>query len=153
MFLYFYRKKMSLRSIHFFSEDIDFTLKNKGLIRKWISHTIKAEGFKKNKELTFIFCSDAYLLSINQQYLDHNTYTDIITFNNSEDENTISGDIFISIDRIKENATKFKVKESNELHRVMIHGVLHLCGYLDEKAKDKKLMTKKEDFYLDQLVL
>ncbi len=144
---------MSLRSIQFFSEDIDFTLKNKELIRKWISHTIKAEGFKKSKELNFIFCSDPYLLSINQQYLDHNTYTDIITFDNSEEENIISGDIFISIDRIKENATAYKVKESHELHRVMIHGVLHLCGYLDEKAKDKELMTEKEDFYLSQLLL
>ena len=144
---------MSLRSIQFFSEDVDFTLKNKELIRKWISNTIKAEGFKKSKELNFIFCSDPYLLSINQQYLDHNTYTDIITFDNSEEENIISGDIFISIDRIKENAAEFKVKESHELHRVMIHGVLHLCGYLDEKVNDKELMTKKEDFYLNQLLL
>ena len=144
---------MSFRSIQFFSEDIDFTLKNKELIRKWISHTIKDEGFKRSKELNFIFCSDRYLLSINQQYLDHNTYTDIITFDNSEEENIISGDIFISIDRIKENAIEFKVKESHELHRVMIHGVLHLCGYLDEKAKDKELMTKKEDFYLSKLPL
>ena|SRR5690554_4780051 len=144
---------MSLRNIQFFSEDINFTLKNKELIRKWIANTIKAEGFKKNKELSFIFCNDEYLLSINQQYLDHNSYTDIITFDNSEEEGIISGDIFISIDRIKENASAFNVKESHELYRVMIHGILHLCGYLDEKKKDKELMTKKEDFYLSQLNL
>jgi rRNA maturation RNase YbeY len=144
---------MSLRNIQFFSEDIEFTLKNKELIRKWIANTIKSEGFKKNKELSFIFCNDDYLLSINQQYLDHNTYTDIITFDNSEDEDIISGDIFISIDRIRENASAFKVKESHELHRVMIHGVLHLCGYLDEKKEEKEVMTKKEDFYLSQLSL
>lgn len=144
---------MSLRNIQFFFEDIEFTLKSKGVVRKWISDTIKAEGFKKNDELNFIFCNDDYLLSINQQYLDHNTYTDIITFDNSEKEDVISGDIFISIDRIKENASVFKTEETHELHRVMIHGVLHLCGYLDEKKEDKELMTKKEDFYLSQLPL
>jgi rRNA maturation RNase YbeY len=144
-------KNMSLRNIQFFSEDIDFTLKNKEIIRKWISNTIKAEGFKKNGELNFIFCNDEYLLSINQQYLDHNTYTDIITFDNSNDEGIISGDIFISIERIKENASTFKVEEAYELHRVMIHGILHLCGYLDDKKEDKELMTKKEDFYLSKL--
>jgi rRNA maturation RNase YbeY len=142
---------MSLRNIQFFSEDIEFTLKNKGVIRKWISDTIKTEGFKKLGELSFIFCSDDYLLSINQQYLDHNTYTDIITFDNSEEEDTISGDVFISIDRIKENASAFKVEKADELHRVMIHGVLHLCGYVDEKKEDRELMTKKEDFYLKSI--
>lgn len=144
---------MSLRNIQFFSEDIEYTLKNKGIIRKWISDTVKAEGFKKLGELSFIFCSDAYLLSINQQYLEHNTYTDIITFDNSEKEDTISGDIFISIDRIKENAVTFKVEESQELHRVMVHGVLHLCGYLDETKEEKDQMTQKENFYLKALYI
>lgn len=144
---------MSLRTIQFFMEEIDYRLKNKGVIRQWIFETIKAEGFKKVGELSFIFCNDAYLLSINQQYLDHNTYTDIITFDNSEDEEIISGDIFISLDRTQENASIFKVTEAHELHRVIIHGVLHLCGYLDEKKEDKDLMNKKEDFYLGKLHL
>lgn len=142
---------MSLRTIQFFTEEIDYTLKNKGVIRQWIVQTIQAEGFKKTRELNFIFCNDPYLLSINQQYLDHNTYTDIITFDNSEEEEVISGDIFISLERIKENAALFNVTESHELHRVIIHGVLHLCGYLDEKKEDKALMTEKEDFYLGKL--
>ncbi len=142
---------MSLRNIHFFNENIPFTLKNKKLIRQWISKTIQSEGFKKVGELSIIFCDDDYLLSINQQYLDHNTYTDIITFDNSEDEDIISGDIFISIDRIKENASLFKVEESNELHRVIIHGILHLCGYQDHSEDEKKLMTEKEEFYLKEL--
>lgn len=144
---------MNLRRIHFFAEEIEYSLKNKGLIRQWIGNTVKAEGFKKVGELSFILCDDAYLLSINQQYLDHNTYTDIITFDNSDDENTISGDIFISVDRTKENAVLFNVSETRELHRVMIHGVLHLCGYLDETKEDKELMTEKEDFYLNKLEL
>jgi rRNA maturation RNase YbeY len=142
---------MSLRNIKFFNENIRFTLKNKEIIRQWISKTIKSEGFKKVGELSLIFCDDEYLLSINQQYLDHDTYTDIITFDNSEDEEVISGDIFISIDRIKENASLFKVEESHELHRVIIHGILHLCGYLDHSKEEKKLMTEKEEQYLKEL--
>lgn len=142
---------MSLRNIHFFSEDIKFTLKNKGVIRKWILNTIKAEGLKKIGELSFIFCSDDYLLSINQQYLNHNTYTDIITFDNSEEEEIISGDVFISIQRVRENASLFKSNESDELHRVVIHGILHLCGYLDETKEEKEQMTQKENYYLKEL--
>lgn len=141
---------MSLRSIQFFNEGITYTLKNKAIIRQWISNTIKSEGFKRISELSFVFCSDEYLLTVNQEYLDHDTYTDIITFDNSEDEEVISGDIFISIDRIKENAAKFKVAETDELHRVMIHGILHLCGYLDESKSAKALMTEKENYYLNE---
>ena len=85
-------------SIHFFEEDIRFNLKNKNKVKEWVKTTIAAEGYKLN-ELNYIFCSDSYLLTINQQYLDHDTYTDIVTFDNSEDEAVIEGDIFISIDR------------------------------------------------------
>jgi probable rRNA maturation factor len=134
-------------TIQFFEEDITFKLKNKTQVRQWIKETIIAEGYKL-KELTYIFCSDAYLLQINQQYLDHNTYTDIVTFDNSEIDHIIIGDIFISVDRIRENATKFEVTEATELHRVIIHGALHLLGYKDKSAVDKKKMTQKEDFYL-----
>lgn len=139
---------MALKDIQFFSEDIGFTLKEKQKVREWIGATIKAEGFKRVGELSFVLCSDAYLLEINKQYLDHDTFTDIVTFDSSEDEDVIAGDIFISVERTTENAKKFNVSERDELHRVIIHGVLHLCGYYDKKKEDKTLMTEKEDFYL-----
>ncbi|RFZ92558.1 rRNA maturation RNase YbeY [Mucilaginibacter conchicola] len=136
-------------AISFFEEDIAYKLKNKTAVRKWLKDTIEAEGYKL-RELNYIFCSDDYLLKINQQYLDHDTYTDIVTFDNSEEEGIIVSDIFISIDRILENAAKFNVTETHELHRVIIHGALHLLGYKDKSAADKQKMTSKEDFYLDK---
>ncbi|TWJ03490.1 rRNA maturation RNase YbeY [Mucilaginibacter frigoritolerans] len=135
-------------AIQFFEEDISYKLKNKTAVRQWINETVLAEGFKL-KELNYIFCSDDYLLQINQQYLDHDTYTDIITFDNSEKDKVIVGDIFISIERIRENALKFNITETNELHRVIIHGALHLLGYKDKSTADKQKMTFKEDFYLN----
>ena len=135
--------------IHFFSEDISYTLKQKASLRAWIKSTIVDEGYKLS-ELNFIFCSDIYLLSINQTYLKHDTYTDIITFDNSENKKVIAGDIFISIDRIRENALNFKVKEEDELQRVMIHGTLHLLGHKDKGKAARALMTEKEDFYLSK---
>ena len=134
-------------SVNFFEEDIRFDLKNKNKVKAWVKSTIAAEGYKL-QELNYIFCSDAYLLQINRQYLDHDTYTDIITFDNSEKEKVIEGDIFISIERIRENAEKFGTGETNELHRVLIHGALHLLGYKDKKSADKTTMTTKEDQYL-----
>lgn len=139
---------MALKDIQFFSEDIDFTLKEKQKVRQWIGATIRAEGFRRVGELSFVLCSDAYLLEINRQYLDHDTFTDIVTFDSSEDEGVIAGDIFISVERTMENAKKFNVSERDELHRVIIHGILHLCGYYDKKKEDKTLMTEKEDYYL-----
>ncbi|SDQ01599.1 rRNA maturation RNase YbeY [Mucilaginibacter sp. OK268] len=136
-------------AIQFFEEDISYKLKNKALVRQWIKDTITAEGFKL-KELTYVFCSDAYLLPMNQQYLDHDTYTDIITFDNSEVEGDIVGDIFISVERIRENAAKFNITETDELHRVIIHGALHLLGYTDKTVVTKKKMTQKEDEYLNK---
>lgn len=136
-------------SISFFEEDIHFKLKSKTQLRQWITDTIRAEGFKLN-ELTYIFCSDNYLLNINRQYLDHDTYTDIITFDNSEGNNIVTSDIFISIERIRENAVNFNVSEITELHRVIIHGVLHLLGYKDKTPADKQKMTEKEDYYLSR---
>lgn len=134
-------------AIQFFEEDISYKLKNKTLVRQWIKDTITTEGFKL-KELTYVFCSDAYLLQLNQQYLDHDTYTDIITFDNSEAEGSIVGDIFISVERTRENAAKFGIAETEELHRVIIHGALHLLGYTDKSVVTKKKMTQKEDEYL-----
>jgi probable rRNA maturation factor len=134
-------------AIQFFEEDVSHKLKNKVAVRKWIEDTIVTEGYTL-QELTYVFCSDQYLLKINQQYLDHDTYTDIITFDNSDIDKTIIGDIFISVERINENAKKFGVTQATELHRVMIHGALHLLGYKDKSAADKKKMTLKEDHYL-----
>ncbi|MDB5013894.1 MAG: rRNA maturation factor [Daejeonella sp.] len=133
--------------INFFNEDLTYTLKQKAATRLWISSTVYQEGFRL-QELNFIFCSDNYLLNINQQYLKHNTYTDIVTFDNATEKGVIVGDIFVSIDRIKENAKAFNVSETDELHRVIIHGTLHLLGYKDKSKADKTLMTQKEDQYL-----
>lgn len=141
---------MALRDISFFNEDIDYKIKDKQKIRQWIGATVTAEGFDRIGELNFILCSDTYLLEINKQYLDHDTYTDIVTFDSSEKDNVIAGDIFISVERTAENALKFGVSERDELHRVIIHGVMHLCGYLDKKKEDKELMTAKENEYLSK---
>ena len=141
---------MSKPPINFFTEEIKYDLKHKTKIRTWIKNTIEAEGYVL-EELNFIFCSDEYLLAINQQYLQHDTYTDVITFDNSEVLKTIVGDIFISIERIQENARNYKGKTADELCRVMIHGTLHLLGYKDKGKAAKNLMTQKEDQYLSQL--
>lgn len=138
---------MSAIPIHFFSEDIAYILKEKTLIRKWIKNSISLEN-SKLREINIVFCSDNYLLEINQQYLKHNTFTDIITFDNSELDGVIEGDIYISIERVRENAAKFQVNERDELHRVIIHGVLHLLGYTDKTREKKRIMTGKEDHYL-----
>jgi len=133
--------------INFFTEDINYTLKQKTKIRSWITATIAEEGYQLS-ELNFILCSDAYLLRINQDYLQHDDYTDVITFDNSEELKTIVGDIFISVDRIKENAQQFGSDSLTELCRVMIHGTLHLLGYKDKTKAAKTQMTAKEDYYL-----
>jgi probable rRNA maturation factor len=137
--------------IHYFTEDIRFSLKHKTIIKNWLKEAIAAEGYRL-EELNFIFCSDEYLLGINQQYLDHDTYTDVITFDNSETLKTIVGDIFISVDRIRENAKQFERVFQDEICRVMIHGTLHLLGYKDKSRAAKQQMTKKEDHYLKLLV-
>jgi rRNA maturation RNase YbeY len=142
---------MSQPTIHFFTEDISFNLKQRRPLKSWIKNTIIAEGFKL-RELNFIFCSDNYLLSINQNFLKHDTLTDIITFDNSEDKRVIVGDIFISLERIQENAESFGVTIKDELHRVMIHGTLHLLGYADKAKEAKALMTDKEDLYLSKRI-
>ena len=134
--------------IQFCSEDITFSLKEKLKHKAWLNEVAKQEG-KKILELSYVFCSDDYLLQINQEYLNHDTLTDIVTFDNSEDPKKIEGDIFISIDRVIENGEKLGTSET-ELERVMVHGLLHLLGYKDKKKEDKALMTEKEDFYIKQ---
>jgi probable rRNA maturation factor len=135
--------------VHFHSELSGFTLKDKKKIREWISETIADHSFKTG-DLNFVFCDDEYLHKINLQYLDHDTYTDIITFPAEipGKEDRINGDIFISVERVRENASKFKSDPNSELLRVIIHGVLHLCGQGDKTAAESKKMRKKEEIYL-----
>jgi probable rRNA maturation factor len=132
--------------ITFNNEGIKFTLKSKMLLKKWIAATIEKKK-RKTGEINFVFCSDEHLLTINKQYLNHDTLTDIITFDYSKENAKlpVSGDIFISIDRVGENAKKFSKTFEDELHRVMIHGILHLLGYKDKSKAHKEEMTKAED--------
>jgi probable rRNA maturation factor len=115
--------------------------------KNWIKDLIAKEAFNL-VELNYVFVSDEALLEINRKYLNHDTYTDIITFDNSENNNQIEGDIFISVERIKENSVIFNNNFETELLRVMAHGVLHLCGYGDKKEKEVKIMREKENFYI-----
>ncbi|SFE53093.1 rRNA maturation RNase YbeY [Sunxiuqinia elliptica] len=133
-------------SINFYFEDIEEFQLDQPKTIEWIKNSIRKEG-KNTSEISFIFCSDDYLLDINRQYLDHDYYTDIITFDYVEGDD-VSGDVFISIDRVRENAETFQVGFQNELNRIIIHGVLHLLGYKDKEADEKKIMTGKEDYYL-----
>ena len=135
--------------ITFLTEDITFGLKEKLRHKAWLKDTAKAEGFAIG-ELNYIFCSDAYLLDINQKYLGHDTLTDIVTFDNSEDHKMIEGDIFISIERVRENAIKFDT-DATELKRVMVHGLLHLIGYKDKDKAQKELMRNKENEHLKNI--
>lgn len=139
-------------AIHFFEEDIKLKIKKKLALKKWLSYTAEKEK-KSISELNFIFCSDEYLLEMNVSYLNHDTLTDIITFDNSDEANKITGDIFISIERVIENAKKFEVVFEDELHRVMVHGVLHLIGYKDKKKEEKEKMRAKENYYLNKRAL
>jgi rRNA maturation RNase YbeY len=131
-------------TIRFFSEDISFKIDLPRKKTLWIKEVARREK-KTIKEINYIFCSDEYLLQLNQGFLNHKTLTDIITFDNSEGENGLEGEIYISIERVQENALKFNNEFEDELHRVMIHGVLHLIGYKDKKPSEKALMRKKEE--------
>ncbi|MGY6741645.1 MAG: rRNA maturation RNase YbeY [Cecembia sp.] len=131
-------------AILFFEEDIRFPLKEKNKYKNWLKK-IAANQNRKIKDLNYIFCSDEYLYQINVDYLNHKTYTDIITFDNSETDKDIEGDIFISIDRVKENAEKENAGFEKELLRVMSHGLLHLMGYKDKNKEDQLLMREMEN--------
>lgn len=130
-------------SIQFTNKQTRFKLKEQERIAAWVERVILMYH-KFPGDIQYIFCDDNFLAEMNQQYLQHNTLTDIITFNYNSGH-YISGDIFISIERIKENAATYKTTMEDELHRVMIHGILHLCGLNDKTAKDKKLMQEKEN--------
>lgn len=135
----------SEEAINFYTEEIDLALADQEKISAWIKTAILKEGHKLGT-LNFIFCSDTYLHKINLDYLHHDTLTDVITFPYSD--TLVEGDVFISTDRITENAKSFSVSFEEELNRVIIHGVLHLMGYTDKNAKDKHQMTLKENIYL-----
>ncbi len=131
--------------IQFFSEDIKFKHSDAEKTREWLKNVVQNEQ-QNIGEINYIFCSDEYLYAMNMEYLNHDTYTDILTFDNREDEKEdLVGDIFISIDRIKDNAKKLNISWQDELDRVMVHGILHLLGYDDQDAASKSTMRKKED--------
>lgn len=126
-----------------FNYEVEFDLSNEEHFSKWISEVILSEN-KKEGDINYIFCDDEYILEINKQYLQHDYYTDIISFDYSVG-NELHGDIFISVDRVRENAIDFNVSFDEELKRVVIHGVLHYCGYKDKSEDDKQVMRQKED--------
>ncbi|MDP5082346.1 MAG: rRNA maturation RNase YbeY [Winogradskyella sp.] len=132
-----------------FNYETEFKLESTVKYSSWISKAILEENCKEG-EINYIFCSDDYLLQINKDYLKHDTLTDIISFDYSIGKE-LHGDIYISIDRVKENAADFNVVFSEELARVMIHGILHYCGYKDKSDEDSREMRAKEDFYLSTL--
>jgi rRNA maturation RNase YbeY len=138
-------------AIHFFSEDIKFNLKNKRKIKYWISSAIIENDFLVG-DLNIIFCSEKKILSINKKFLKHNFYTDIITFPYIT-QKEVSSDIFISIQTVKHNSKKFSTTFTNELHRVIIHGILHLLGNSDETDEEKSRMRILENFWLSKLML
>ncbi len=133
-------------AVVFVLEDVNFTLANKRKLKAWLMECCAREK-KDLGELTYIFCSDKYLLKINRKYLNHDYLTDVITFDNSVG-GEVGGDVFISCDRVKDNAKIFKQRTVDEAHRIMVHGLLHLLGYGDKKPEQQKVMKAKEDFYL-----
>lgn len=133
-------------SFHF--EDVNFELSNEQQLTDWLMGVAQSEG-KDFIEVNYVFCSDEHLRKMNVEFLDHDYFTDIITF--PYDEGAVHGDIFISSERVADNAQSLGVPFENELCRVLVHGVLHLVGYLDKTAEDERLMREKEDFYLKQI--
>ncbi len=131
-----------------FNYETNFKLENEQRFSDWIIQTILNEDYKEG-EINYIFCDDDYLHKINVEFLNHDTLTDIISFDYSVGKE-LHGDIYISVERVKENAKDFDVQFKDEIARVMIHGILHYCGYKDKSSDDKKLMRSKEDYYLEQ---
>ena len=136
--------------ISFYAEDIDFKMSKPLKTKTWIRKVIQKER-KKLSSLSYVFCSDEFLSKLNIEYLKHKALTDIITFDYSDESGSIVAEIYISIPRVKENGDLYKTGFDNELHRVMIHGVLHLVGYSDKKPSEKALMRKKEEACLSLL--
>lgn len=140
----------TIASIHFFFENAKPGLRNVKKLKRFISLISETEG-KQLSQLNYIFCSDEDLLKINQQYLNHDFYTDVISFNFlGPGSEVIVAEIYISVERVKENAKRYEVPFENELHRVIFHGLLHLCGYRDKTNPDQKKMKSKEDRLLNE---
>ena len=139
-------------AIHFFSEEIKFTLREKLNRKRWLKKIATNAGFNI-KELNYVFCSDEYLYQMNRDYLKHDSYTDIITFDNSEKKGDIEGDIFVSIDRVRENAKTHTQEVETEMNRVLAHGLLHLMGYKDKTQEEAALMRLKEEESIKLYVL
>ena len=135
---------MSEQTIRFYFEDVENEVVNTKTYYKWLKNSLLRFN-TQYYSINYIFCSDEYLLQVNKDYLDHNFYTDIITFNNSENKDFLESDIFISVDRVCENAKENKVDFSCEVARVMIHGILHLVGFNDKTNEEQKLMTSMEN--------
>ncbi len=135
-----------MKPILFHNADSNYQLRQKNLVRKWVVECICLEK-KTLDSISYVFCTDDYLLEINQNHLNHDTYTDIITFDYSEGD-LISSEIYISVDRVKENSKSFTHSFTDEMHRVIIHGVLHLIGYKDKTESEAQTMRGKEDYYL-----
>ena len=133
--------------ISFFTADITYALRSRGDLRLWLAEVAKREGYRLD-ELNIILCSDNYLYKLNVDFLKHATLTDIITFDNSTAKGRISGELYMSLDRIRDNAKLLKVNIKDELHRVMVHGLLHLCGHSDKSKELKSKMRGLEDKYL-----
>ena len=135
--------------MHFHNEEVSFSFNNKREVSLWLKSVVSS--FQKELGvINVIFCNDQYLLKVNQNYLNHDYFTDIITFNYNEN-NLISGDLFISIDRVKENAINQKMEFNVEIHRVIVHGVLHLCGLNDQSKQEKEIMRGRENLFLQKL--
>ncbi len=139
---------MPQKNIFFFLEETNYRILKKRLIREWVKKTIVSENNRVG-EINIVLCSDDFLYQMNIGFLKHDTLTDIITFDYTKN-NTISGELFISISRIKENSRTYSKSIKDELHRVIIHGILHLCGYGDKNDSQKEEMTMKENFYLSR---
>jgi len=132
-----------------FYYETDFKLRNDSEISNWISSVISSENHKEG-EINYIFCDDKYLHKLNVDFLDHDTFTDIISFDYAMGK-ILHGDVFISVERAQDNAMDFGVSFDEEVHRLIVHGVLHYCGFKDKTTKEAKIMRAKEDFYLRQL--
>ncbi len=135
--------------ISFESEDVDFQPKGKLLLKKWIKQVVESYGFKTG-DLTYIFCSDDKIIEVNRQFLQHDYYTDVITFDYDED-GVVSGDMFISVDTVRTNSEQYAPSFEDEMNRVIIHGVLHLCGLKDKAPEDEKKMRAAEEKALSML--
>lgn len=132
--------------ISYFNQDIEFKLKGKLINNQWLKLVAESE-IRRIGDINIIFCSDNYILDVNMKYLGHDYFTDIITFDYCEKDN-LNGDLFISIDSVRENALHYGTEFETELNRVMVHGILHLIGYDDHSKKDIKIMREKEDYYI-----